>query len=131
MTQFIRIRTHDAASDRPNVDEMRRRLESIPEVTSFIDQLGDVFIVDANDGNSAGGLADDIHNRIRHNEPVDSAPLVRLVRLVAESGWLLEAWYSDDDDLPTFCDPDTAIQEIVEQTSEQPPEVYVRVLPQA
>lgn len=57
---------------------------------------------------------------------------MRLVHLIAESGWELEAWYSDDDaDLPTYSDADAAIRDIVVQTSTQPPEVYVRLLPRA
>jgi hypothetical protein len=129
MTQFIRVRPKDAAHDSQDIGQMCSRLESIPGITAT-EEGGEVFVVDANDENSAGGLADDLFNRIVNHEPVEPAPLVMLVRLVAESGWVLEAWYSDEDaDLPTFSDPDAAIRELLVQTSAQPPEVYIRLLP--
>jgi hypothetical protein len=88
--------------------------------------------VDVEVHGSGDHLADDLYNRIFNHEPVELAPLVRLVHLIAESGWELEAWYSDDDaDLPTYSDADAAIRDIVVQTSTQPPEVYVRLLPRA
>ena len=110
MTQFIRVRPADAIIDSQGVGQMRSRLESITGVGTIIEQTGEVFVVDANDG-SAEPLADDLFNRILHHEPVEPAPLVRLVRLVAEIGLVLEAWYANDDaDLPTFYDPDAAIR---------------------
>jgi hypothetical protein len=131
MTQFIRVRPKDAAHDSQDIGQMCSRLESIPGITAT-EESGEVFVVDANDERSADGLADDLFNRIFNHEPVEPAPLVMLVRLVAESGWVLEAWYSDEDaDLPTFSDPDAAIRELLVQTSAQPPEVYIRLLPRA
>jgi hypothetical protein len=131
MTQFIRVRPKDAARDSQDTGQMCSRLESIPGITAT-EEGGEVFVVDANDENSAGGLADELFNRIFNHEPVEAAPLVRLMRLVAENGWVLEAWYSDEDaDLPTFSDADAVIRELLVQASAQPPEPYVRLLPPA
>lgn len=130
MTQFIRIRPGSAASGPQEIDTMRERLESIRGVATVADPSGGLFVVDVEVHASGGHLADDLYNRIFNHEPIELAPLVRLVHLIAESGWELEAWYSNDDaDLPTYSDADAAIRDIVVQASSQPPEVYVRLLP--
>jgi hypothetical protein len=132
MTQFIRIRPGSAAGEPQEIDTMRERLESISGVVMVADPSGWLFVVDVEIHASGDHLADDLYNRIFNHEPIELAPLVRLVHLIAESGWELEAWYSDyDADLPTYSDADAAIRDIVVQTSTQPPEVYVRLLPRA
>ena len=123
MTQFVCVGRASADSLPADLGQV---LEQIGDVTCRPGGEDWVWVVSSHDPSSAGPLVDDLYNRVQNKEDIEAAPLVQLLRAVAQRGWHAKFWYSDDSaDLPEFETIEEALHDLIRQASLQPPEIYL------
>ena len=86
------------------------------------------FQIADKDSSEADALFDELYAKLEGSEAPDQAPIIGVLKQLADRGSSIACWYASDfDDLPCFDAWPAFFTEVVQQAGRMPPEVYARL----